>query len=200
VPVRPSIGMDGHRYSSLRYSGARRAAHERKESAPGEEMDLERGVVKSPFSVVAPAIAPVACRRTRGPFCTRPAPGQRACSFRSAGNSPKRRVPRGPEIKHPHCEAHTGTSRCIPTPTSYRPMDFTGKPMKSMIYVCATGTDSEKALAAWVESAVRLARGLPGKKEARRAGTERRITSSGLAARGSAISRSASKRAARKRG
>src|SRR5579862_4792816 len=34
-----------------------------------------------------------------------------------------------------------------------RPMDFTGKPMKSMIYVCATGTDSEKALAAWVESA-----------------------------------------------
>jgi TfoX/Sxy family transcriptional regulator of competence genes len=80
-----------------------------------------------------------------------------------------------------------------------RPMDFTGKPMKSMIYVSETGTDSDKALAAWVESAVRLARGLPEKKEARRAGTERRITSSGLAARGSAISRSASKRAARKR-
>jgi hypothetical protein len=68
-------------------------------------------------------------------------------------------------------------------------MDFTGKPMKSMIYVRETGTDSDKALAAWVESAVRLARGLPEKKEARRAGTERRITSSGLAARGSAISR-----------
>ena len=42
-----------------------------------------------------------------------------------------------------------------------RPMDFTGKPMKSMIYVSATGTDSDKALAAWAESAVRLAWSVP---------------------------------------
>jgi TfoX/Sxy family transcriptional regulator of competence genes len=39
-----------------------------------------------------------------------------------------------------------------------RPMDFTGRPMKSMIYVSAIGTDSDQALATWVESAVRLAR------------------------------------------
>src|SRR5215472_13245344 len=44
-----------------------------------------------------------------------------------------------------------------------RPMDFTGKPMKSMIYVSATGTDSDEGLAAWVESAVRLARSVPQK-------------------------------------
>jgi TfoX/Sxy family transcriptional regulator of competence genes len=81
-----------------------------------------------------------------------------------------------------------------------RPMDFTGKPMKSMIYVSAIGTDSDQALEAWVESAVRLARSIPEKKNARRAATARRITSSGLAARGSATSKLASKRAARKRG
>ena len=81
-----------------------------------------------------------------------------------------------------------------------RPMDFTGKPMKSMIYVGAIGTDSDQALAAWVESALKLARSVPEKKNARRAATARRITSSGLAARGSAISKSESKRAGRKRG
>jgi TfoX/Sxy family transcriptional regulator of competence genes len=76
-----------------------------------------------------------------------------------------------------------------------RPMDFTGKPMKSMIYVSATGTDSDQALAKWVESAVKLARSTT--QQATRA---RRITSSGSAVREPAISRSASKRAARKRG
>lgn len=45
-----------------------------------------------------------------------------------------------------------------------RPMDFTGKPMKSMIYVSALGTDSDQVLAAWVESAVSLARSVPDKK------------------------------------
>ena len=38
-----------------------------------------------------------------------------------------------------------------------RPMDFTGKVMKSMIYVSAIGTDSDQALATWVESAVKVA-------------------------------------------
>src|SRR5579863_2941226 len=76
-----------------------------------------------------------------------------------------------------------------------RAMDFTGKPMKAMIYVSGTGTDSDTALAAWVESAVQLARSAP-----RQPARARRTTSSGLVARGSAISRPASKREARKRG
>jgi TfoX/Sxy family transcriptional regulator of competence genes len=80
-----------------------------------------------------------------------------------------------------------------------RPMDFTGKPMKSMICVSAMGTDSDQALAAWVESAVRLAQSAPEKTNARRAAKARRLTSSGLAARGSATSKSASKRVVRKR-
>ncbi len=81
-----------------------------------------------------------------------------------------------------------------------RPMDFTGKPMRSMIYVNAIGTDSDQALTAWVESAVRLARIGPDKEGVRRSGRGRRTTSSGSAARGPAISKSASKRGAWKRG
>ena len=81
-----------------------------------------------------------------------------------------------------------------------RPMDFTGKPMKSMIYVSAIGTDSDQALATWVGSAVKLARILPEKRSALKSARGRRTTSSGLAARGSATSKLASKRAARKRG
>jgi TfoX/Sxy family transcriptional regulator of competence genes len=49
-----------------------------------------------------------------------------------------------------------------------RAMDFTGKPMKSMIYVSALGTDSDQALSAWLESALRAARSLPDKRVARR--------------------------------
>ena len=79
---------------------------------------------------------------------------------------------------------------CLRQPHT-RPMDFTGKPMKSMIYVSAIGADSDEALAAWVESAVRLARSVPKKKNARRAATTRHITSSDLAARRPAISNSA---------
>jgi len=44
-----------------------------------------------------------------------------------------------------------------------RPMDFTGRPMKSMIYVDAHGTDLDEALEAWVSSAVALARNPPAK-------------------------------------
>ena len=80
-----------------------------------------------------------------------------------------------------------------------RPMDFTGKPMKSMIYVSGIGTDSDQALAAWIESAVRLARSAPEKKSAPRSVRGHPTTSSGSAARGSGISKSASKREARKR-
>ena len=81
-----------------------------------------------------------------------------------------------------------------------RPMDFTGKPMKSMIYVSAIGTDSDQALATWVGSAVKLARILPEKRSALKSARRRRTTPSGLAARGSATSKLASKRAAPKRG
>jgi len=44
-----------------------------------------------------------------------------------------------------------------------RPMDFTGKPMNSMIIVSGIGTDSDEALEAWVQSAVVVARRLPVK-------------------------------------
>ena len=81
-----------------------------------------------------------------------------------------------------------------------RPMDFTGKPMKSMIYVSAIGTDSDQSLATWVESAVKFARIVPEKRSAVKSARGRHATSSDLAARGSATSKLASKRAARKRG
>ena len=38
-----------------------------------------------------------------------------------------------------------------------RPMNFTGKPMKSMIYVDTVEMDSDEALEAWVTQAVRIA-------------------------------------------
>jgi hypothetical protein len=47
-----------------------------------------------------------------------------------------------------------------------RQMDFTGKPIKSMLYVDAQGTDSDEALHEWVESAVAIALALPSKKPA----------------------------------
>ena len=45
-----------------------------------------------------------------------------------------------------------------------RPLEFTGKPMKSMIVVDPQGTDSDQALHEWVESALAFARKLPPKK------------------------------------
>jgi TfoX/Sxy family transcriptional regulator of competence genes len=44
-----------------------------------------------------------------------------------------------------------------------RPMDFTGKAMKSMIYVDAVGIDSDASLERWVRSADQIARALPAK-------------------------------------
>jgi TfoX/Sxy family transcriptional regulator of competence genes len=79
-----------------------------------------------------------------------------------------------------------------------RPMDFTGKPMRSMIYVSAMGTDSDQALATWVESAVMLARSVIPESVHQLAGG-RRTTSSGLGVRESATSKSVSKRVVRKR-
>ena len=44
-----------------------------------------------------------------------------------------------------------------------RPMDFTGRPMKSMIYVEAAGIDSDSSLERWLRSAEQIARALPAK-------------------------------------
>jgi TfoX/Sxy family transcriptional regulator of competence genes len=45
-----------------------------------------------------------------------------------------------------------------------RPMDFTGKPMKAMIYVDAGGLGSDESLRPWVESALQFVKKLPPKK------------------------------------
>jgi TfoX/Sxy family transcriptional regulator of competence genes len=46
-----------------------------------------------------------------------------------------------------------------------RPMDFTGKPIKSMIYVDAAGIESDEALASWVEAGADYAASLPPKQK-----------------------------------
>lgn len=45
-----------------------------------------------------------------------------------------------------------------------RQMDFTGKPMKSMVYVSAEGTSSGAALQQWLRIAAITALGMPPKK------------------------------------
>jgi TfoX/Sxy family transcriptional regulator of competence genes len=44
-----------------------------------------------------------------------------------------------------------------------RPMDFTGRPMKNMVYVDSGGTDADEDLAAWVEAGADFASSLPPK-------------------------------------
>jgi TfoX/Sxy family transcriptional regulator of competence genes len=44
-----------------------------------------------------------------------------------------------------------------------RPMDFTGKPLKSMVYVGPAGYRSDEDLMAWVERAVNHVKTLPPK-------------------------------------
>jgi TfoX/Sxy family transcriptional regulator of competence genes len=44
-----------------------------------------------------------------------------------------------------------------------RPMDFTGKPMKSMVYVEPAGVASDEALRKWVGQAAAFASSLPAK-------------------------------------
>lgn len=46
-----------------------------------------------------------------------------------------------------------------------RPMDFTGKPMKNMVYVDAEGTASDESLAGWVEAGADYAASLPPKRK-----------------------------------
>jgi TfoX/Sxy family transcriptional regulator of competence genes len=47
-----------------------------------------------------------------------------------------------------------------------RPMDFTGRPMSSMVYVAPPGYRTEENLARWLDRAVRFVRTLPPKKSA----------------------------------
>ncbi len=44
-----------------------------------------------------------------------------------------------------------------------RPMDFTGRPMKSMVFVGPAGTKNSKSLSAWVDRACAFASSLPPK-------------------------------------
>lgn len=44
-----------------------------------------------------------------------------------------------------------------------RPMDFTGRPMKNMVYVDPVGTRADKDLAAWVEAGAAFAESLSPK-------------------------------------
>ena len=44
-----------------------------------------------------------------------------------------------------------------------RPMDFTGRPMKGMIFVDPNGCKTEKALAKWIERGLAFAGSLPAK-------------------------------------
>ena len=44
-----------------------------------------------------------------------------------------------------------------------RPMDFTGRPMKSMVYVASEGFRDDSALTEWLGKALSFARTLPSK-------------------------------------
>jgi TfoX/Sxy family transcriptional regulator of competence genes len=44
-----------------------------------------------------------------------------------------------------------------------RPMDFTGRPMRGMVYVASRGFESDADLASWIGRATRFARSLPPK-------------------------------------
>lgn len=45
-----------------------------------------------------------------------------------------------------------------------RPMDFTGRPMRSMVFVDLHGSHSDQSLREWIESACAFVRTLPDKK------------------------------------
>ena len=47
-----------------------------------------------------------------------------------------------------------------------RPMDFTGKPLKGMVYVAESGLRTEKALSTWVNRGAGFVRKLPPKAPA----------------------------------
>src|SRR5690349_10472102 len=44
-----------------------------------------------------------------------------------------------------------------------RPMDFTGRPMKNLVYVDAAGTGADEALRSWIDRALAFVDTLPAK-------------------------------------
>jgi TfoX/Sxy family transcriptional regulator of competence genes len=55
-----------------------------------------------------------------------------------------------------------GAAEALAEPHTH-PMDFTGKPMKSMIYVDPAGLQSDKGVRSWVQRAVEYVSSLPAK-------------------------------------
>jgi TfoX/Sxy family transcriptional regulator of competence genes len=55
-----------------------------------------------------------------------------------------------------------------------RPMDFTGRPSKGMVYVAPAGLRTESSLRRWVERGVRFTQSLPAKATKPRGQSERR--------------------------
>lgn len=55
-----------------------------------------------------------------------------------------------------------GTAEALTQPHA-RPMDFTGKPMKGMVFVAPAGLASDEDLRGWVERAVAFVSTLPAK-------------------------------------
>jgi TfoX/Sxy family transcriptional regulator of competence genes len=53
-----------------------------------------------------------------------------------------------------------------------RPMDFTGRPLKGMVYVAAEGLRTDAALARWVRRGIAFVTGMPASKPKRRARKE----------------------------
>lgn len=54
-----------------------------------------------------------------------------------------------------------------------RPMDFTGRPSKGMVYVAPAGLRTESSLRRWVERSVRFSQSLPAKAAKSRGESER---------------------------
>jgi hypothetical protein len=81
-----------------------------------------------------------------------------------------------------------------------RPMDFTGKALRSMTCVSAPGTDSDQALTTWVETAAAIARSLPVRDAVHRAGGWRPSQASSLGPRKRAIARPAPRKKLRQPG
>lgn len=61
---------------------------------------------------------------------------------------------------------NSGAAKALRGPHA-RPMDFTGKPIQSMVYVEPAGCADDEQLASWMNRAVRFARSLPPKRPAR---------------------------------
>ena len=57
-----------------------------------------------------------------------------------------------------------GAERALARPHA-REMEFTGRPMKGMVYILPEGVRTERQLQGWVEQAAQFAQGLPKKRK-----------------------------------